>query len=253
MGIEVPDLAKNILGEAASEVVESFFLETNPIYCDIRCLFDFRITALLCMCSPEEYEIIKRYKEAYNNRVTLDTVSYFKGISIQEHQIDEFLKDIPDRDLFDFRMQKCSYLKMFLAILKGYNTKNFLSGHKTPIRLVMGQNGLVLSEKMQHHIQRIFSANITGINLTFTSTGILDYAEQAIGEFKHFTVYNIEEFLNHPKVGRLLSNATILGVKLHAPPLITKSYTEGSWKTLLENTAISLELFSEFEYIHLQV
>jgi hypothetical protein len=241
-----------IFSDVGRDSVEALFKEVNPIYCDMECLLDYRFTALLCLMTEADYEIIKANMNVYNDRSTLSTVKSFPGISVTDDMITEYLKKPTNLAEYAIKLQATSYVKIFTNFARGINNKNFLNGHKNPLQIYIGCNGLPTPMIFVKQVEKMLSDNIPGLSLQFTPHGIVEYPKGLARTFKHFSIYNFEKTIGNDNFNMHLADGSIAFTSVHAFPFIT-SKQPGDPITLLANQNLFLNIVFDFNYEEMDV
>lgn len=244
---------KDIMGDIGNSIAESMIKYTNPIYIDIDCLLDIRLTALLCLMTESDYEIIKDRIDLYNVRRTKSTCEVFKGISITDNDIDNYLKDIIDIKKFIAVMQSKAYMSELVMDLKSITNRNYLSGNKKPLDIYIGCNNHNIPEIIIIKIVNYIKKHVQNCDIVATTNGLIDYDDQLINKFKFMVIDDFETVINNPKFYQFITDGTFLGVSLCASPYVTKQDHPGDKRLLINSTEYFLNGLFDFKYISLRV
>jgi hypothetical protein len=236
------------------EYMEAMFTCVNRFYVDLEYLIDFRLTALLCLMTPSDYDIVCTNIENYNNRTSLSTVASFPGVSVSDEQITEFLKNPANLELYATRLQYTNYFSVLLDTLRSQNVKNKLSGHKeSRIHLWIGNSGFPLNKLHADYLLDTVVGYVPGVKVTITNTGLLGYSQTLLQSIQNFSLYNVEAVFNHPNFNANITSGLFAGRVINACPFITRD-TEGlPDDELIRSSEELLNLFFDFNYIRAKV
>lgn len=240
------------------EYMETLFVRTNRFYVDMEMLVDFRLTALLCLMTKDDYEIIRKNENmvAYNARHDNDTVKYFPGVSVTNAQITEWLKNPTDNMLLLQRLQFTTYFEQFMDIVRSNNVKNYLSGEGEPIVLFIGRNHKPLTALGQKYIVAHLMQYVSNMDLRITEGGLVDYTKEIIESFHHYSIFNLEQTVQHRRISEYIGSGVLLGKQIYAFPFINRNPVNEklSDAEIIETTTQFLNgLTIDFDYVTIKV
>lgn len=232
-----------------NDFMESMFLSRTIYYVDLDYFFDFRLTALLCLMSEVDYEILKPCMFLYNNRTRPGTVEHFPGIGITDEQIDVYLADIPDMQEYAQKLQTTEYFIAFSELMRGWNVKNKLSGEKQSMTLLIGRKGYALPTHHYNILKSYLLDRVPDLDIRFVEGGVGNQHSQFIDHVHHVSVTDLREFTNSPSVQPYIEDGTIIGKSIHTLPMVLEPEENITDKELLVNTNDYFNTYFEFEYI----
>lgn len=240
--------AADVADMLGKEYMESLFVCLYKYYADVELFIDFRLTAILCLMSAEDYDIVRKCIGKYNSRTTYDTVKYFPGLSITEEQIDDFLED-PELLVYTERMQSTTYVEQFIEMLKANDIKNRLSGHEEVLEVYIGCNQQPVPHIHSKQLMEMILEQIPTAKVYITREGVDEYPQARMVGLQHFSVYNLERILNTPAFNAHVESGLFAGRGLVSPTRITRTNPGMTNKEVFEYTSELLNMFFDFNYI----
>lgn len=250
----------DILGK---QYMDALFEGIHSFYVDIDYLLDIRFTALLCLMTPEDYEIIKSHMKRYNTAYTKGVVEHFPGVSVTEEQIDSFLKN-PDSLALTSRMQYTTYFDIYLDFIKNEYIKSKLSSSNSETTtIIVGCKGLPIPKAHRIYVAETISNYISnGGKITVINGGLDTLSKWDMQKIFHFAVSDLEATLNNPVFSKLWESGLINGRHFHVKPVV---YTKDAptdpahpGKKLthveqLQKTCEVLNILFDFEYVQARI
>lgn len=248
--------AHDVADALGKQYMESLFAGTYRFYVDIEFMIDFRLSALLCLMTESDYDIVKKHMAKYNARWDMHTVKYFPGISVTEEAIDAYLKEPTNLSMWTNRLQCTTYFDVYLDLLKGNFVKNHLSGSEglETFEVTIGCNDLPLPRLHRELIvNRILEYTRNEAQVSVTRQGIKDYSASRIERTQHFSLYDLQTVLASKGFATNVESGLFNGRSINAFPILYTPDDNFTPVQQFNETSERLNLFFDFEYITTKV
>lgn len=223
----------------------------SNIYFDIACLIDFKMTALLCVIDPEEYDVIKLNLPFYNIRTSTEIVKYFPGLSVVEADVTTYLNDMAHDETKMLRfvrfLQYTEYLEMAIIMLTMIETSNLTVDNTSRINLTIGGTTWPTPSGALDHITDMVNRAVPTTRVMYNQTPLIEGSVEYVSSFEHFSLLELEPAMNAPNFSQNIKTGKFLGLSIHSHPFVTVDNPKIDNADQLENLSKLMNLF--FDYL----
>ncbi len=200
--------------------MEEEFKDYSNIYVDIECLLDLKLTALLSICTEEEYHTILPHVANYN--VDVATERFLTLLDMTPHNIETIqaiIKKPTDVDRYTYMMQGKTTLNRIIDILR----ENVQHLNKNTGSVTVGCGNKFIPDGVQHVIRK--TLNVSGqIQVRFVKQTLEELSEYDMLTHSMFFIYDIEHThaANH-KIQLILGEGKFFGKLVFSHPMLSIS------------------------------
>lgn len=256
-------MEEQILDQASelnADYLEQIINSKTTFYIDIECIIDYRITALLCLMTEEEYVYIQIGLFKYNTTYNPSTMNSFPNVSVTDEMIDEFLGRIKDGTAseleklrFAQRLQRYDYYDTFLDYVRASKNQSRLAEVPDKITIVIGKNDKPVHSFLTDNLIRGFRSAVGECEVIVTDLPLEEMPDPEVLSFSHFSIRDFEKFINFDNVSRLVASKDILGVSIHTYPFITRENKTLTQRQMLINMEQAMNVLFDFKYVNMRI
>ncbi len=186
----------SLMDGVCSDLVAPYVRQKEHIFIDVETLYDFKLGALFCLTTKDQYKYILDLLPDYLSSKDLEVCKHFPECNVDEETINRFMDDPVVNKTLSLIAPPRSLVEDLADIIPALNTYNTSKETQHPLKITINQSTFELSDEAKLRLEDYIHSVDSNVEVTFVKYNWTNIPKDVLEMQDVIIVYDIAAFVD---------------------------------------------------------